>query len=88
MKTPNRKTDPCNFSCPKCGSYEVSRLFRPLDSLLTIYPKPTTESQFKVSIRGDSTYRVTVDHIQHTCRCCQFTWDTAPKSATKTKNKR
>ena len=78
-KKSNKK--PCDLLCPKCGSEKIYREFweRGKKESNHCGQKEDRENKFvKISyfeIIGQK------DHIQHHCRCCQFSWETEPISA-------
>lgn len=73
---------PCNYACPKCGSSDAHRrYFRKGFDTSGIGPYPTEDEVGKSEFvnRKERWYQPALKEcIVHTCRCCGYSWDTAP----------
>lgn len=68
---------PCDATCPKCGSADISRQFRHCGERWAVNDRGADRS--KHINASDSWYREAVrDIITHRCRTCQFNWATPP----------
>lgn len=73
---------PCNFHCPKCGSFDINRKFLVAGStysdsgIRTTWQVTLPSTEF-VDRDDHLRFKVLKDCITHHCRCCQFQWDTS-----------
>jgi hypothetical protein len=69
---------PCEMPCAKCGYAGVSRVFRGTASSWSIAEYGKARNKFASA----SSYLATAfsDHIDHTCQCCGYRWQTRPLS--------
>lgn len=67
---------PCESTCQKCGGDDICLLFRPYGSSYKANEYGRGNNRF-TSVSGwvVNVYR---DHIDYTCRTCQFRWQTPP----------
>ena len=74
--------NPCDLSCPKCGSANISREFCHANTELqpSMFQKKSDTSDF-VDRKYKYMHHVLKDCIINNCRCCQYCWDTAPLSS-------
>lgn len=70
---------PCDFTCPKCGSLNVHRRYW-VEGQDTNGPIPNRDGKTTDFVdRSDPWVQpAKEDCIVHRCRCCGYTWDTAP----------
>ncbi len=67
---------PCNERCPKCGSLDIHRLFRPKGDKWHVEHFEEGPHTKYTGASGWDTYAKR-DHIEHHCRTCQFDWQGA-----------
>lgn len=70
-------TKPCEQSCPKCGSNDVTRTFRPRGEVWPTYRQQRIRESKFVRV-GEFDARAFEDSIVHHCRVCQWDWETGP----------
>ena len=79
MNTPN----PCDQPCPKCGSADVSILFVATGELVKNEAYDICWNKF--SSGQCNAYYATRDHLDCTCRRCQYRWQLKPLAKRKAK---
>lgn len=77
---PMKEIKPCDWSCPKCGSSDISRKFNKAGNFWSNIDKISYEERYEDDLVVASEWVTTAkkDLIHHHCRCCQYFWNTLP----------
>lgn len=78
---------PCESTCDKCGSSDISRRFYCVGDKVIQSPISTGKTSEFIH-RGGVAPKVLKDCIAHHCRCCGYEWDTAPMEKDSEKSKK
>lgn len=70
---------PCQIPCPKCGSADISRVFRERRETWLTYACEHVRTNRWVDVDRHSGLCLE-DIITHHCRVCQWDWETLPLS--------
>jgi hypothetical protein len=68
---------PCRMPCPKCGGDDANRKYRkPGEIELSYEDRGLVELNCFVEINGWLRAVCIMEHIEHYCRTCKYTWRT------------
>lgn len=71
-----RPVRPCDVPCPKCGNADVQRRFFAQGEHMET--KTYNRSPSKYASGQSHSYSAHRDHLQNTCKCCCYVWQTLP----------
>ncbi|MFI2810179.1 hypothetical protein [Microbulbifer sp. JSM ZJ756] len=74
--TATHRPKPCEQACSKCGSADVARQFRARGQ--SIHNEKYDHCDNRFASGQCHAYHAVRDHIDHTCRCCGYRWQSLP----------